>query len=152
QGFKAERERKLQQLHEQEKASKDEKEKEELRDKQKALEKLPLPKMPDFTKFIRDAQFQWFMAADYVTASVLNILMVISGIALLGYKEWGRKTANWVAALKIIRLVAVYGFFALVLVPALVKDFNSMFQEFFDEMGKAAPGQKAAGPEELAWI
>jgi hypothetical protein len=55
-----------------------------------------------------------------------------------------------VAALKIIRLVALNTFLALVLVPRMARGFTSMFQEMFDEMAKAAPpGQRMPGQAEL---
>ena len=147
QAMQAERQQLLLQLQEREKASKDEKEKAELRGKQKALEAQPLPKMPDFNKFAQDMQHQGFMIADVVTGFVLNVLMLVSGIALCCYKQWGRVTAIWVAVLKIVLLVALYTFFALVVVPVMVKGFNTMFQEMFEEMAKAAPpGKKMAAP------
>jgi ABC-type multidrug transport system fused ATPase/permease subunit len=147
QAMQAERQQMLLQLQEREKASNDEKEKAELRGKQKALEGQPLPKMPDFNKFTQDVQHQGFMIVDLVTGSVLNVLMLVSGIALCCYKEWGRVTAIWVAVLKIVLLVALYTFFALVVVPVMVKGFNTMFQEMFEEMAKAAPpGRKMPTP------
>jgi hypothetical protein len=103
--------------------------------------------MPDFTKFVEAAQDPAFTITDMGTGFVLNILMLVSGIALCYHKNWGRITAIWVAILKIVLLIALYTFFALVLVPVMVKGFNEMFQEMFDEMAKAAPpGRKMAAP------
>ncbi len=150
QALEAERQRKLQELQELENAAQDEKEKATLKAKQNALKAQPQPKMPDMTKFTQDVAFQGYAIADVVTGLVLNILMVVSGIGLVGLKEWGRRTAIWVAALKIVRLVALYGFFALAVVPVMVKQFTSMFQEMFEEMAKAAPpGQRIPGPAEM---
>jgi ABC-type multidrug transport system fused ATPase/permease subunit len=153
--MQAERQQMLQRLQDREKASNDEKEKAELRAQQKAIEAQPAPKMPDFNKLAQDVEHRGFMIADAVTGFILNVLMLVSGIALCNYKEWGRKTAIWVAALKIVRLVALYTVFAVVIVPVMVKGFNTIFQEMFDEMAKAGPpGKKMAapGPGELAQI
>lgn len=150
QAMQQEQQQRLEQLQEQEKAAKEEKEKQELRAKQQALRAQPVPKMPDFAKLAEDVRFLGYTIADVVSGFVLNVLMLISGIALVRYKEWGRKTALWVAALKIVRLVALNTFLALVLVPHITRGFTSMFQEMFDEMAKAAPpGQRMPGQAEI---
>lgn len=150
QALQAERQRKVQELQELEKAAEDEKEKAELRGKQKVLQAQPIPKMPDMTKFTQDTRFQGYSIADMVSGFLLNILMVVAGIALVCLKEWGRVTAIWVAALKIVRLIALYGFFVVVVVPIITEQFTSMFRDMFDDMARAAPqGQKVPGPAEL---
>lgn len=150
QAMQAERQRMVQELQELEKAAKDEKEKAELRGKQKVLQAQPLPKMPDMTRFTRDTRFQTYSIVDMVSGFLLNVLMVVAGIGLVCLKEWGRVTAIWVAALKIVRLLALYSFFALAVVPDMVQLLTSMFQEMFDEMAKGAPpGQKMPGAAEV---
>src|ERR1043165_4714618 len=113
QALQTERLQKLQRLREQEQAAKDEKEKADLKAKQKALEEQPLPKMPDFTKFMREQSFVSWMIADYVSGLILNLAMVISGIGLLRRKEWGRVSGIWVAILKIVRLIVLYTIYPL---------------------------------------
>jgi hypothetical protein len=153
QAMQVERQQRIQELEEREKAAKDEKEKAELKAKQKAIQAQPAPKMPDFNRFLRDPTFQGFAIVDMASAFVLNILMVISGIALLRLKEWGRATAIWVAAVKIVRLVGLYTYEALVVVPVMVKGFNDMFQEMLDEMARAAPpGQRMPAAGEMAQL
>src|SRR5262245_14325049 len=141
---------KVNELEAQEKAAKDEKEKQELRARQQALRAQPQPKMPDFTKLTGDQHFLGYTIADVATGIILNVLLLISGIGLVRLKEWGRKMANWTAALKIVRLVALNSYFALVVVPVFVHGFTSIFQEMFEEMGKAGPpGQRMPGQAEL---
>ncbi len=153
QAMQAERQKQLQQLQEQEKAAQEEKAKAELRNKQKALQAQPIPKMPDMTRFLRDSTFQAYMIVEVATGMILNILLVISGIGLVGYKEWGRQLALWVAALKIVCLVGFNTYYALVIVPEIADQFTGWFREFFDEMAKAAPpGQKMPGAGEIAQI
>lgn len=149
QALQAERKQELQELRRREEASNDENEKAELRAQQQALAR-PMPKMPDMSKVFQDANFLIYGIADAVTGLLLNILLVISGIGLCGLKEWGRALALWVAALKIVRLIAVYGFLALVVVPIVVRQFTAMFQEMFEEMAKAGPpGQRMPAQAEL---
>jgi hypothetical protein len=151
QAMQVERQQRLQELQQREQAANDEKEKADLKAQQKVLQGRPIPKMPDFTKFMQDPRYLGFEIVDLVTGLVLDILMVVSGIALLNLKEWGRRAAIWVAALKIVLLITLYTVFALVVVPVLVQNFNTMFQEMFDEMAKGArPGQRVPGQAELA--
>lgn len=146
-----EQQARLEQLQALEKAAEDENEKKALREQQKAIQARPVPKMPDFSKLTNDGRFLGYTIADVVTGFVLNVLMIISGIALVRLREWGRKIALWVAALKIVRLLALNVFVALVLTPLMARGFTSMFQEMFDEMAKVAPpGQRVPGQAEMA--
>jgi len=148
--MEADRQRKLQELQDREQAAQNEEEKAAIQARQKALKAQPLPKMPDIAKFSQQVGFQAYWIVDVVTGLILNILMVVSGIGLLHFKEWGRQQGLWVAALKIVRLVAVYGFFILVVVPNMAKAFTTMFQEMAAEMAKTAPpGQRVPGPAEM---
>ncbi len=146
----ADRAQRLQELQNLEQAAQDEKEKAAIEAQQKALKAQPMPKMPDMAKFMQAAGFPGYIIADVVTGLLLNILLIVSGIGLLSFKEWGRRLGLWVAAAKIIRLVALYGYFILVVVPNLSQAFMSMFKEMFDEMAKAAPpGQRVPGAAEM---
>jgi hypothetical protein len=147
----AERAQKLQELQEREKAAADENEKAAIQAQQKALKALPVPKMPDMAKFTQDADLQTYIIADVVTGLLLNILLIVSGIGLLSFKEWGRQLGLWVAAAKIVRLVALYGYFILVVVPNVTKALTTMFKDMFEEAAKAAPpGQPVPGAADMA--
>ncbi len=52
---------------------------------------------------------------------VLNLALLASGIGLLASRSWGRKTGVWVSVLKIVRLVAVYGFAISVVAPVFAQ-------------------------------
>ncbi len=147
----AERAQKLQALQDLEKAAKDENDKAAIQAQQQALKALPMPKMPDMAKFMQEAGFPGYVIADVATGLLLNILLIVSGIGLLSFKEWGRRLGLWVAAAKIIRLVALYGYFIVVVVPDLTKALTSMFKEMVDEMAKAAPpGQPVPKAADMA--
>jgi hypothetical protein len=147
QAAETQRQEELKELQKREKASKDEKEKAELQARQKALQvPQPVPKLPDMTQFMRDARFQGYWLTDVGTGLLLNLVMLVTGIGLVGLKEWGRVTGLWVAALKILRLIVLYSFYALVIAPVMVQQFKAMMEE----MTKAVPpGGKAPRPEEL---
>jgi hypothetical protein len=149
----ADRARQLALLKAQEDAAPNENEKAAIRARQKALQAMVVPKMPNFAKIAESPALQTFSIVDVSTGLVLNIVMLISGIGLLNYKEWGRITAIWLAVLKIIRLITIYTYYALVVVPDMVGNFNTMFKEMFDEIGKGAPpGAKMPGQAELDQI
>jgi hypothetical protein len=149
--MEAERAKKLEDLKKLEDAAPNDQEKAALEGQRKALEAQPLPKMPDMAKFYEDVSLPAYGIADAVSGLILNILMVVAGIGLLGFREWARQLGLWVAALKIVRLVALYGFFAIVVAPNISKAFSSMFQETVEGMGKGAPpGQRIPAPAEFA--
>src|SRR4051794_24543604 len=59
----------------------------------------------------------WYFWADLATGPVLNLLMLASGVGLTQLRVWARKMALWVAALKIVRIMALTLIFTLVVVP-----------------------------------
>jgi hypothetical protein len=141
------RQAELRDLQQREKASKDPQEKAALQAQEKALQAQPVPNLPDMTQFMNNPRTKTFTLADAATGMLLNILLLVSGIGLLKYREWGRVTALWVAALKIVRLIALYSFFIVAIVPDAVQQFRRIFEE----MAKAGPpGQKGPGPEQFA--
>lgn len=149
QALEAERQAKLKKLQEQEEAAEDEEQKAAIRAQHKLVQAQPVPVVPDTSKFMTAPGLQSYMIADALSGIMLNVLMMISGIGLLAFKEWARVVALWVAAVKILRLAALYGYFALAVAPVMAQQFRAMFEE----MAKAAPpGQKAISPEELATI
>ena len=141
--FAAERQRQLAELQALEQGAANEKEKAGFEAKKKALQAQPIPKMPDMAKFTQDASFQVYGITDVVSGLILNILMVVSGAGLVSLKEWGRRLGLWVAAIKIVRLIALNVFFILVVVPNMTEAFVSMFQDMVEEMARVAP---AGGP------
>lgn len=150
QAIEKDRQEQLQRLRDQENAAQDEQEKADLRAQQKALEMRPVPKMPDFTQWMRDSRILTYFAIDMGSGLFLNVLMIISGIGLLRLAEWGRVLALWVAGLKIVRLIALYSYYALVIVPVIVQQFTSMFREMFEEIARnAPPGQRIPQQAEL---
>lgn len=60
-----------------------------------------------------------YLWIEVTSGPLLNFLMVISGIGLLQLKGWGRVLGVWVAALKIIRLVALCILLTVVILPKL---------------------------------
>jgi hypothetical protein len=138
----AEQQADLKKLQAQEQATEDEEEKAALQAKQKKLKAMAPPPLPDTTKMFDVPGLQAYMLTDSITGIVFNVLLVVSGIGLLGFKEWGRTLALWTAGLKIVRLVAIYGcWFPLVLAPVFVQRFKEMFGEMAAAPGGPPPAQ-----------
>ncbi len=147
----AERRRQLDELERREQAAANEEEKDKIRAELKAVKELPIVKMPDMSKFLQEPSFQAYGIADVGTGMFLNVLMIAAGIGLVSYRQWGRRLALWVAAMKIIRLIALTAVFVLIVVPNLTRAMTDMFHEIFKEMAKMPQqGQPIPGPAELA--
>lgn len=58
---------------------------------------------------------------DQITALILNVLMLASGIGLLGLRERARRLALWVGGLKIARLAAIALFQMIVILPVTTR-------------------------------
>jgi hypothetical protein len=134
----AQRQAEIQKLQQQEKAAKTAQEKAQFQSRQNALAAQPVPKMPDMTKMygMGDNRVRGYFLIDLLSMLPLNLVMLIAGIGLLNLKEWARATGIWVAALKIVRLIALYSFFILVIAPIWTRAMVDMVQE----MVQAAPG------------
>jgi hypothetical protein len=138
-------------LEAREKAARTDEEKKRIQDQIKSLKELKF-KAPDFSKLMGDQRIWGYLLADVVTMLILNVVMLISGIGLVNLTEWGRKTGIWVAALKIFRLVVLYGFFILVIAPLWANQFISFFEEMENAMpkGLGLRGARQIKKEEMA--
>lgn len=72
---------------------------------------------------------------DVLSGLVVNVMLLASGIGLLSWRPWARTLGVWTASLKILRLVLLYGFFIIAVVPP-----------FAQRLGKAASELLAANP------
>ena len=76
----------------------------------------------DFTRMgLADPKIIAWSWAELISSLTLNSMMLASGIGLLHWKPWARSLGIWTAALKIVRLVLVYGYFVLSVVPVLAQ-------------------------------
>lgn len=110
----------LKKLEDQEKEAQTEEEKAEIREARKTAASGPVAlKVPmfDLSKLMTNTRVQAWSWADVLTGIVVNVLLLTSGIGLVMFRPWGRKLAVWVASLKVIRLIAVYGYAIFAVVP-----------------------------------
>ena len=110
--IKAEHDEKIDELKKQEAAAKTKEEKDSIQAERVAFEQRPvmnLGPMGDLTGMnpMANPRIAAYYFIEVTAGIVLNLLMIVSGIALVALTEWGRRLAIWVARLKILRWVAM---------------------------------------------
>jgi hypothetical protein len=133
--IEAEHKDEIRKLEEQAKAALTKEEKEALQSQIKAKQAQPVPKIPNISKYSREPHLIGYYAADLGSGLILNFLMLIAGVGLIRFREWGRILGMWVAGFKVLRLIVLYTVFIMVLVPVFAK----MMLEMFDEIAQGAP-------------
>jgi hypothetical protein len=74
----------------------------------------------DFAAINRDLPWlSRYLWADFLSGTLLNVLLIVAGVGLVRLKQWGRRLGIWVAALKLVRLVALCALLTAIVVPAL---------------------------------
>lgn len=87
-----------------------------------------------------DSRLIGFLWVEYLTSLVLNLLMLGAGIGLVMQRTWGLKLGLWTAALKIVRLVLVYGYMAFVIAPVASQAIGKMAVQQVAMQQKAMKG------------
>ncbi len=146
--LEASRKAELNALAEREKKAKTDDEKIDLAAERKVIETRPLAPMNGMMDVNRvqmgDPSFLRYSWADVVSGIVLNVLLLISGIGLLSWRPWARRLAVWTAALKIVRLVGLYGFFIIVIVPPYCQKLGKAVDAMMQTTGlKSSPFMNA---------
>ena len=76
-----------------------------------------------------DIRLSIYYFSEVISGLVLNVLMVISGVGLLGLAEWGRRLALGVAWLKILRWVAMMIVSMILIVPIMSEKTDKLVQQ-----------------------
>ncbi len=96
----------------------------------------PAPPMPNFNKMnmFQDRRVTIYSVVDLVSGIVLNLIMIISGVGLLSYKEWARKTAVGLAGVKVLRLIALETYCIFVVAPVVANGMADMLTDMMKQM------------------
>jgi hypothetical protein len=134
------------------KAAKTEQEKIQAEARRLEIESRPkaiMPGMVDFNKFVYSDPIviSWFWT-ELVSSLILNVVMLVAGVGLFYYRSWGRTAGIWNAALKIVRLVLIYGIAVIAIVPLLSRNLATMAAEMIVAQQQALG--KAGGPAQPA--
>jgi hypothetical protein len=87
-----------------------------------------------------DPKLPMFAWLDSLTSVPLNLALIVSGLGLIQMQEWGRKLALWVAGLKILRILAVQGFWIFGVVPGFSRRVGLMVNDMLAQQGAAGGG------------
>ncbi|CAN5892966.1 hypothetical protein BH23PLA1_BH23PLA1_07750 [soil metagenome] len=77
--------------------------------------------------------------ADSTTSILFNSLMIVAGVGLLRLRSWGRSLGLWVAGLKIVRLVVIWGLWILVVTPEMAEQLGNTVDEMMAQQGGPGP-------------
>jgi hypothetical protein len=143
----AKRQADLKAIEEQEKDAETEGEKLSLKADREAIEARPKAAVPptfDFNKLrMSDPKLTAYGWVDVSSALLLNVLMLVGGIGLVRRKTWGLSLSIGTFVAKIARLVLLYAYFALVIVPPLAQTMGKLISEMMmsqqQAMGRPAP-------------
>ena len=91
-----------------------------------------------------DMRLAIYYFAEVTAGMVLNVLMVISGVGLLGLAEWGRRLAIGVAWLKIVRWVAMVVVTMVVIVPITTEKTTKGLQQIQAQAKAKSGGRPCA--------
>lgn len=138
----------LQAVADQEQAATTEQEKEDLRAQRREIQRRPKPTLPPTMDMAKMGLDQPPVIAtvwlDVLTSLVLNTLMIVAGVGLIRFREWGRRLSLWVAGLKILRLAIVSAAYVLVFVPVIARGVADMMADMMAQQ-QAAMGRGPAG-------
>lgn len=112
------------------------------------LESSPAPQMPSMTigmKSMSDPRVVAYGVTEVATGLILNVLMLVGGVGLLGLREWGRKMAVAVAALKLVRLALLVAVCLALIVPIQVAAISKELGQQMEQLNAAQAKAGAAG-------
>jgi hypothetical protein len=143
--IEGQRKAEIKKLEDEEKDAKTDKEKGEIRARLRQLELQQIPEINPVKMYgMDDSRVVGYWIGDAASGLIVNLAMLIAGIGLVALKDWGRLLGIWVAVIKIVRLVVVYGFYILVVVPIITQRFIETTEKTTQAMGAQV---NAAGPQ-----
>ena len=95
---------------------------------------------------LTDANVRLYVGVELISAVALNLLLIVTGVGLLMYKEWARTLAVLLSASKILRLIALSVWFASSIAALIGSHYaDEMFkiQAQIPNQGRAAQLQPA---------
>jgi hypothetical protein len=140
----------LRDLEEREKSAPNAQEKAEIEAQRKAVLDRPQPVMPKTMDLkamgLGDSRVITFYTVDILSGLIMNLLLLSAGIGLVLRKSWGISLGVWTAGLKIVRLVALYGYFCLAIAPILAEGMTKVAVEAIVQQQQAAGRPMPGGP------
>ncbi|HWE35003.1 MAG TPA: hypothetical protein VG406_00410 [Isosphaeraceae bacterium] len=109
----------------------------------------PQPPQPQamFFEAMDDRRVKPYLWLDAATGIALNVAMFVGAIGLIQLREWGRKTSNWVAAIKVLRIAAALALGVGVVAPAIGLAMGDSLGKFLAQMPTVP--RRGTSPAEL---
>jgi hypothetical protein len=85
--------------------------------------------------------------SEVLSGLVLNGLMLASGVGLMHWRPWSRTLGLWTAALKVLRLCLLYGFYIVVIVPVVSQKVGQSVATMMEQQQAMGARGAAMGPE-----
>jgi hypothetical protein len=86
-----------------------------------------------------DPRLAFHLWIDLLSSLVVNVMMLFAGIALVNRKRSGITLGIWTAGLKILRLIVVYGAFAIVIVPNIARNMGKVVLQAMNAQATGRP-------------
>lgn len=116
-----------------EKEAKSDQEKLDIRAKRLEIQNRPKAVMPGAADLEslgwNEPKVKTFFWVDFASGLILNVLLLAAGIGLLQRKSWGLNFSLGIAGTKIVRLVLLYGYYTVAIVPDLSLRMAKMAQQ-----------------------
>ncbi|MBX6315424.1 MAG: hypothetical protein IRY99_21310 [Isosphaeraceae bacterium] len=147
---KAQIEEELADLDRREAEAETEQEKAEIQAQREQVKKRPPPLVPNTAMgfdMVKDPTYLRFIWGEIITGLLLNVPLLISGIALLGLREWGRKLALWIAGLKLVRLVILLVLAVTMIAPGMARRMDREFAKLGAQIQQTRPGGPPIQPK-----
>jgi len=93
-------------------------------------------------------RYSWL---DAMTSIPLNLAMILGGVGLLQMQEWGRRLSQWVAGLKIFRILMVQGYWIFGVVPGFSRRIGVIAEGMVTQQ-QAGGGGGGAPPIDFTMI
>ena len=81
----------------------------------------------------------WFMLIEGLTGLIANALTFATGVALINLRAWGARAWDWLAPLKIARVVLIWGGFIVLVAPVMAQSAGEGVSSMIRQ---SAPGAK----------
>ncbi|MBX6315630.1 MAG: hypothetical protein IRY99_22360 [Isosphaeraceae bacterium] len=151
--IEAKRKARLDELAAREKAAASEEQKAQIRAERSKILSEPGPpqvstmNLEAMTRALQDRRIIAYYLLDFGSGWLINLVMLVAGIGLVRLKEWGRRLALGVAAVKIARLVvvsiALVGYVVPISIETMRRGIIAMGQQAGAEGGGADPHHEA---------
>jgi hypothetical protein len=128
--WKQQQQQQLDRLQQQLDAAADPQARQRIQREMEAIKQAPAPKVDVAAMYgVKDPGVVVFWSVEVLSGLVLNLVLIVAGIGLLAVAEWARMLSIGLAALKLLRLAALYGYALVQVIPVMARDSGKAFHD-----------------------